>query len=160
VERGFKGPLDRVKLRRTAEEFGSCPIDSFRARGLQSPLLDGKVIPNRIQRSPSFPKKMLSPQSQIYVIDTAIVRNTHDTTRHLYSFNAKAKWTTDLTQNVRGGLRVDTQRETNTYDASNNILSDLYEQWSNGQWVNSLRWTWTYDAKNNMLSCSVTTFTN
>ncbi len=70
------------------------------------------------------------PQSQIYVIDTAIVRSTYDTTRHLYSFNANAKRTSDLTQKLVGDLWVDTLRETNTYDASNNMLSDLGEDWS------------------------------
>ena len=80
---------------------------------------------------------MSSPQSQIYVIDTAIVRSTYDTTRHLYSFNAKAKMTSDLTQKLKGDLWVDTLAHTNTYDANGNMLTELYEYWSNGQWVNS-----------------------
>jgi Secretion system C-terminal sorting domain len=124
--------------------------DSLRARGMQSPLPDGKSI--GIQRSFSSLRKVSSLQSQIYVIDTAIVRSTFDTTRHLYSFKGKAKRVTDVTQNLKAGLWVDTLRHTNAYDASNNMLSDLLEQWSNGQWVDVDRKTYTYDASNNMHS--------
>jgi hypothetical protein len=92
------------------------------------------------------------PQSQIYVIDTAIVRSLTDTTRHLYSFNAHAKRISDLTQKLIGDLWVDTLRYTNTYDASDNTLSNLYEYWSNGQWMNNSSETFTYDANGNVLS--------
>jgi YD repeat-containing protein len=127
-------------------------LDSLRASRLQSLLPDGKSIPNGVQRNSPPLRRVSSPQSQIYVIDTAIVRSTTDTTRHLYSFNASAKRTTDLTQKLKGDLWVDTLRETNTYDASNNLVSDFREYRSNGQWVNSLRETYTYDASGNVLS--------
>jgi hypothetical protein len=134
-------------------------LDSLRTSRMHLPLLDGRFIPNGIQITPPPLRRVSSPQSQIYVIDTAIVRRLGngtydfgDTMRHLYSFNAKARITSDLTQRLTGGIWVDTLRETNTYDGRNNMLSDLYEYWSNGQWVNSWRWTYTYDANGNRLS--------
>jgi hypothetical protein len=100
-----------------------------------------------MSRSKSPIRKAFSSQSEIYVIDTAIVvRSSKDTTRHLYSFNAAAKTNADLTQKLTGGLWKDTLRGTYTYDASNNMLSDLKELWSNGQLANSYRYTYAYDA--------------
>jgi hypothetical protein len=136
---------------RMREDFIS-RLDSLRASRMQSPLPDGKFIPNGIQKGFLPLRRVSSPQSQIYVIDTAIVRSTWDTTRHLYSFNANAKRISDLTQRLIGAMWVDTLRETNTYDASNHILSELYEYWSNGQWVNVIRYTYTYDANGHRLS--------
>jgi hypothetical protein len=134
-------------------------LDSIRASRMQSQLPNGRFIPNGIQNGVLPLNKILSPQSQISVIDTAIVQrlgygndDPGDTTRHLYSFNAAAKKTSDLTQKLTGGFWVDTLLETNTYDANNNMLTELYEYWSNGQWVNSDRGTCTYDANNNMLT--------
>ena len=129
-------------------------FDSLRAKSMQLQLPDGKFIPNGSQSSVRPLKRTSSPQSQIYVIDTAIVRSTTDTTRHLYSFNAEAKRTSDLTQNLRGGVWIDSWRETYTYDASNNWLSELDEDRSTGQWMNSQRDTYTYDANGRMLSQS------
>ena len=123
-------------------------IDSLRMKGSSYPF----STPNGRQRASSPARRMLSPQSQISVIDTAIVRSTVDTTRHVYSFNAKAKMTSDLTQKLTGDLWVDTFRSIITYDANGHMLSWLDEQWSNGQWVNSQRWTSTYDANGNELS--------
>ena len=119
---------------------------------MQSQLPKGSFIPKGIQDGVLPLNKMLSPQSQFSVIDTAIVLSTTDTARHLYSFNSNAKKTSDLTQKLTGGLWMDTQRETNTYDANNNMLTELHEYWSNGQWVNTWRYTYTYDANNNVLT--------
>ena len=121
-------------------------LDSLRAKRMFLAVGSERHIPKSIQRSLSFLRKMSLPQSQIYVIDTAIIQNTKDTTRHLYSFNASAKRTSDVMQKLIGKHWVDTLRWTNTYDVSNNILSELSEYWSNGQWVDSLRVTNTYDA--------------
>jgi hypothetical protein len=126
--------------------------DSLRAKRMQLPFPNERFIPNGIQRSPRPLRKMSSPQSEIYVIDTAIVRSTTGTTRHLYSFNTNAKRTVDLRQKLMGQLWVDTLRQTNTYDASNNMLSDLWQYWSNGQWLNYYGYTFTYDASGNQLS--------
>ena len=146
--RGLLGPptLHRMKVELLSR------LDSLRVSHVQSPLPCGKVIPIGLQRSIRPPKKISSPQSQFYVFDTVIVHSTYDTTRHLYSFNTKAKRTTDSTQNLRGGLWGDTLRETNTYDASGNMLSELCEYYSKLQWVKSWRDTYTYDAKGNMLT--------
>jgi hypothetical protein len=97
-------------------------------------------------------RRVSSPQSQIYVIDTAIVRSTCDTTRHLYSFNAKAKRASDLRQRLADNLWVDIWRTTNTYGTNGNMLSTLCEEWSNGQWVRSTCYTFTYDVNGNGLS--------
>ena len=127
-------------------------FDSLRASRMHSPLPDGKYIPNGIQRSPSSLRRVSSAQSQISVIDTAIVLSTLDTTRHMYTFDAKARRSSDVTQKLVADLWVNSSRETYTYDARSNMLSDLYEFWSNGQWVNGGRYTYSYDANSNMLS--------
>ena len=134
-------------------------IDSLRLRGIPHQTPDEMLGRNTRQGIPSPLRKVVSPQSQIYVIDTAIVRkmgngmtDPGDTTRHLYSFNASGKRTCNLTQKLTGDVWVDALRQTSTYDVSNNMLTELWEQWSNGQWVNSLRYTYTYDASGNRLT--------
>ena len=75
---------------------------------------------NQIRDVPDwFQEKILSKrfiQSQEYVIDTAIVLSTHDTVRHIYTFNDKAKMTCDLTQKLNGANWEDSLRVTNEYD--------------------------------------------
>jgi hypothetical protein len=136
--------------------------DTLRVNSTSNPFANGRFIPNGFQKRTSPALAKLSPQSQIYVIDTAIVRSLGssfifpptpaDTTRHLYSFNASAKKTSDLTQRLKGDIWVDTLRETSLYDASNNMISDLYEYWSNGQWMKSWRYTYAYRADGNQTS--------
>jgi len=134
-------------------------LDSLRVKDPSYPFPNDRFIPDGLQRGSNSALAKSSPQSQSSVIDTAIVRrlgygvtDPGDTTRHVYSFNAKAKMTSDLTQKLIGGLWVDILRQTNTYDASNNMRADLYEYWSNSQWMNNERTTYTYDANGNMLS--------
>lgn len=95
----------------------------------------------------------MSLQSQISVIDTAIVRSTADTTRRVYSFNATPDVASDLTQRLTGELWVNLFRQTYTYYANGNRLSEVDETWSNDQWVrvNGSRYTNTYDANGNKL---------
>ncbi len=100
-------------------------------------------------------RKAMSPQSQIYVIDSAIVRATWDTTRTLFSFNACGKWTFQLSQKLVGDLWKDGALQTTTYDTNNNVLTDASEFWSNNQWVKNLRNTYTYDAIGNNISCLI-----
>jgi len=113
-------------------------LDSLRASRMQLPFSDERFNPKGIQSGVRSLRRMSSPQSQIYVIDTAVVLrlgNSYDpgdTRRHLYTFNTSGKRTSDLTQQQISGLWVDTARRTDNYDASNNNLLDLYEQWSNG----------------------------
>jgi hypothetical protein len=137
-------------------------VATLRVNGTSYPFANDRFTPNGFQRGSSPALAKFSPQSQIAVIDTAIVRSLGgsfvfpptpaDTTRHLYSFDANAKRTVDLTQKLRGDLWVDTVRQTNTYDANGKQTSYLYELWSTGQWVNSFRYTYTYDASGNNLS--------
>lgn len=126
-------------------------VDSLRAWRTQLPFLDERHNLSGIQRSSLLLNRSSSPRPPIYVIDTAIVRATWDTTRHLYSFNTKAKKTSDLTQKLTSDLWMDSQRHTSTYNAHNNMYSDLYEHWSDGQWVNGTRSTYTYDANGYLL---------
>jgi hypothetical protein len=102
-----------------------------------------------LKRSTLPLRRTLSPLSHIYVVDTAIVLSTKDTTRHLYSFNASAKRTSDVTQKLIGTLWVESLRQTNTYDSRDNMLSDAHEYWENDAWVNAWRSTYTYDANGN-----------
>ncbi len=127
-------------------------IDRARARDILYRLPFENIIPKGSQRNIHALNTVFSPQSQIYIIDTAIVKSIEDTTRHLYSFNGKAKRTCDLTQKLKGDLWMDSLRETNEYDANGNMLTDLYETWSDGQWWNWARITYTYDANSNRLT--------
>ena len=126
-----------------------------------------KFTRDALKRSTSPIRKTLSAQSQIYVIDTAIVwslgngvSNLGDTARHLYSFNADGERTSDLAQKLTGGRWVDTLRQTNTYDASSNMLSELYEKWVNGQWQDTTRSTYTVDANGYRLCMVVEVWVN
>jgi hypothetical protein len=129
-------------------------IDTEAFQGALHPFHTDGIPRGVLQRTTPPMRKALSPQSQLYVIDTAIVFSTKDTTRHLYSFNASGKRTVDLAQRLVDDLWVDISRKTNTYDASNNIFSEWDESWSIGQWVTSSRYTFTYDADGNRLSWS------
>ena len=165
--------------RMQAESLSRLDPPGAKRMQLQSP--DEPLILNRIQKGPGSLRRMSSPQSQTFVIDTATEWSTTGGWRHLYSFDANGKMTSDLTQYRKSTIWVDTLRSaytydedgnilsysrdswssgqwkidargTYTYDASNNRLSDLFERWENGQWVAKSRHTYTYDAGNNMLS--------
>ena len=127
-------------------------IDPFEVNNNSYPFQNDRIIPDVLQKNSPSIIRMLSSQSQFYVIDTAIVLSTSDTVRHLYTFNPNAKRTSDLTQKLNGDTWVNSSRLTNEYDDANNMLSELYEYWENGQWVNYFRHTYTYDAQGNMLS--------
>ena len=127
-------------------------IDILDVNGKSYPFQNDRFDPNGHKTNFQPTNKIVFPQSQIYVIDTAIVISEQDTMRHLYSFNASAKMTADLIQKLISGFWVDTERRTYTYDARNNMLSELWEDWENNQWVYSWRYTYTYDANNNVLS--------
>ena len=127
-------------------------IDALGVKGTSYFSPNGKFIPRRLQRSPGPAGVHLFPPSQVSVIDTAIVLSTRDTTKHLYTFNANAKRTSDVMQKWKDNTWVDTLRQTNTYDASDNMLSDWHEYSFNGQWVNWWRNTYTYDASNKVHS--------
>ncbi|MFI5251894.1 MAG: T9SS type A sorting domain-containing protein [Bacteroidota bacterium] len=105
-------------------------------------------------------KGMLFPTGQISVIDTAVVISTTDTIRHVYSFDANAKMTSDLTQKMNCNTWVDSSRFTNTYNANGNRLVQLYEIWSNDHWVNVDRTTDTYDVNGRRLSELYETWSN
>src|SRR3990170_7228960 len=126
-------------------------IDTLDMNSESYPFHNNKFYPTGPKTSSPPDNRMFLPQSQISVIDTAIVVSEQDTTRHLYTFNASAKMKTDLIQKYIGGFWIDTVRCTYTYDASNNMLSELSENWENGQWVYSYRYVYTYDANNNVL---------
>ena len=102
--------------------------------------------------------RILSSQTGIYVIDTAIIAQVDDgfipadTSRHLYSYNANSKRITDLEQKLIGGYWIDTYRKNSLYDPSNNIVSEFEECWYNGQWVVISRYTYTYDAQGYLLT--------
>jgi hypothetical protein len=117
------------------------------------PYANERLTRNAVRRGTSLARTISTAQSQLYVIDTAIVRSTYDTTRHLYSFIPTGKPTSDLTQQLKGEIWVDALRETRTYDACSNMLTDISEQWSMGQWLRGgWNFAYTYDANNNCLS--------
>jgi len=125
-------------------------IDSLRLKGMPQRTLDEMVKLNGQQRHPS-PRNVVSPQSHIYVVDTATVRSTYDTARYLYSFNDNAKRLSCVSQKLKSGMWVDTLRHTNAYDQNNNVLLDLRESWE-GQWIGVNRIQYEYDTYGNVIS--------
>ena len=95
---------------------------------------------------------VFTPHAQFWVVDTALVYSTTDTTRHTYSFNGQAKMTIDLLERWTNNQWEDSSRHTWTYDANGRELTELDERWTNSQWVNSDRFTITYDANGRLLT--------
>jgi hypothetical protein len=123
----------------------------------------------------------LTGQARVFVVDTAIVWSTVDTTRHVYGFNSTGNRTSDVTQLLKTGTWVDTTRQSDSLDARGNVLSEtfenlsggirvtgwrhtsaydndghtllnLFEYWFSGQWIYGIRQTWTYDSHGRMLT--------
>ena len=132
-------------------EFMPC-FDSLRASRMPLALSDERLIRNAIQEGSCPLRRMSLPQSPIYVVDTAIVRSTSNTTRHLYTYNSSGSRTFGLTQSLRGGLWADSMRENNTYDANSNMLSHKEELWSGAQWLNAFRIRYAYDIGGKLLT--------
>jgi len=144
------------------------PSPSFTGMGLSQETpreLPGSSLPHKLStdfkpgidapgvKGSSFSaRRLLSFQSLITVIDTAIIQSTQDTTRHLYSFNANARRTSDWTQKLVGDAWANRSRATDAYDAGGRLLSHLSEEWLSDQWTNSGRETYTYDAGGNLSS--------
>ena len=154
--------LSRTPTRNRVLAAFQAGAHTHRVNGTSNPFANGRFIPNGFHKGASPAPMKLSPQSQLFVIDTAIVRNLEwssvfppspaDTTRHVYSFNAGVQRTSDLIQKLRADLWVDTLRQTNTYDANGNNLSELCDSWSSGQWVNRERYAYTCDDQGNVTS--------
>jgi hypothetical protein len=111
-----------------------------------------EMVPRTTRLFPDCRARLTTAQEQIWVVDTAIVRSTTDTTRETYLYNSKGLMTLDLTEGWRNGKWVNLKRFTDTYDPAGDLLSYLGEVWVNGQWVNEGRSTFTYDPHGNRLS--------
>jgi hypothetical protein len=95
---------------------------------------------------------LLTPLAQVWVVDTALVYSTTDTTRHRYASNAWGKMVTDLIERWSVNQWVNSWHYTFTYDANRHLLTELDEHWTNNQWVNYFRMSYTYDANGSTLT--------
>jgi hypothetical protein len=105
----------------------------------------------KVKTQMKMKNNVFSSQSNMYVVDTAIVFN-YDTLRNIYAYNKSGNIIEKLSQNSTNKQWSNNYRHTYTYNANGNQLSDLYEQWKNNQWVDSSRYTYTYDGNGNQLS--------
>jgi len=99
------------------------------------------------------PRPSVSPlftQAQVYVVDTAVVRGTSDTTRHTYLYSSTGLVALDLTQQWSNEGWEDLWRYAYTYDAGGRMLSNLHELWRLGQWEYLDRYSYTYDVNGRM----------
>ena len=150
------GPFTRPRM----HSGPTNPADSRQAHCERSLLSGGDDLSSGLPQRLRPPQRMSSPQSQLHLIDTAVVWSLRDTTRHVYSFNASGMRTSDLTQKLVGDRWIDTFREIILYSANNLLLSQTYEYWLNGQWVLSSRYTNTFDATGNRLAACTESFTD
>ena len=87
-------------------------INPFELNNKFFPFQNDRRIPNGLQKNSASIHRLPFLQSQIYVIDTVIVRQLGngydstdfgDTSRHLYSFNASSKKTSEFNAEVERG---------------------------------------------------------
>ncbi|MEK7262914.1 MAG: T9SS type A sorting domain-containing protein [Bacteroidota bacterium] len=102
-------------------------------------------------RTPRQPIRF-SSSAQLYVVDTAVVLNTSDTTRYIYSYNTEGRMTLRLIERWLNGQWKNFNRYAYGYDAIGNLFSELVEKWSNEQWGNNYRYTYSYDINGDLLS--------
>ncbi|MFA5831878.1 MAG: T9SS type A sorting domain-containing protein [Bacteroidota bacterium] len=91
-------------------------------------------------------------QTNIYVIDTAIVCSTTDTSRYLYTYNVIGKKLEYLDQRWYNNQWVNSYHATYSYDENGNMLTYIFEVLQNNQLLNMGRQTYTYDTRGNMLT--------
>jgi hypothetical protein len=125
--------------------------------------------------------KVLSPHSNWYVVDTAIVFTAYDTSRYIYindkygnitetifqrlisnkwvssshslfTYDSNRNQLTYFKEDCYNDVWVNCFRHTNTYDDNKNQLTHIVEDWTNNQWENSTRETNSYDDNGNQLS--------
>jgi len=121
-------------------------VDSLHIQGIPHP----SAMDRFIVKKPNGTLDAIS--SEVFVIDTAIVWSTADTTRHRYSFSPAGKVTYDLTERWLEGQWMDAQRVLYSYDTHGHLVSRLAQIWSEGEWVNSSLQIIAYDGNGNMLS--------
>lgn len=94
----------------------------------------------------------LFPQSEIYVIDTAIVRSTTDTTRQIYSYYKNGKINVRLYQRLSNIQWVNAYRDSFIYNEFSNLTSEERDYWVNNLWSAHYKMTSVYDVNGNLLS--------
>ena len=121
-------------------------VDSLRARCVNNVLNGRSILSSNNQSNPYSLPKSATSGTPVYLIDTALILSTEDTTRHVYSFNAAGKRSSDITQWLKAGHWADSLRETDTFDALNRRLSMWFERRTNGGWEGIDRYTFLDDA--------------
>jgi len=118
------------------------PVDS---------LMPFPMMRSTIQK-PITPSTATLPQSDLYVVDTAIVFTIEDTLRYLYEYGPSGKIKVEIMHGRSDNQWVNKRSSTGTYDADGNLVTYLQELWETNHWVNERRYTYTYDANGYRLS--------
>ncbi|MBE0651613.1 MAG: T9SS type A sorting domain-containing protein [Bacteroidales bacterium] len=86
-------------------------------------------------------------------IDTAVVYSVlNNPERYIFSYSQTGNRSSTHTQNMKGGVWVQSTMDTATYDSIGNELSDSWRNWVNGSWQNSTRKLYTYGQQRSLLS--------
>ncbi|MDP1678107.1 MAG: T9SS type A sorting domain-containing protein [Bacteroidota bacterium] len=97
-------------------------------------------------------QNVLRPQSNWYIVDTAIVRTEYDTSRYIYTYDESGDITEVVVQNWKNKKWTNTSHSLYTYDTNRNRLSSFIEDCYNDIWYILFRQTYTYDINGNQLS--------
>jgi hypothetical protein len=135
-------------------------IDSPGLNGMPHHTSDSRCMRSEYQINPGVVRKLCSPRSPVYVIDSALVRNIldttngtfYDTTVFIYSYDGRGLVIRDLCQHVLNGEWLNSYRYTYTYDERGHMLTELHEEWILGEWVNSDRQAHTYNGSGHLLT--------
>ncbi len=86
------------------------------------------LTPNHVQQ-----QQPDNPATQGFVVDTAVVRSSIDTTRHTYSFDAHGRMSLDQTQTFAQGGWTNTLLITRSSDDSGYVTMELDQDWQLGE---------------------------
>ena len=90
--------------------------------------------------------------SEMYVVDTAVVRSRDYVVRIIYSYSQMGKVTEDLHQEWRNNQWENSFRVARAYDVYGNCLSEFHKNWKSTLWDNTELDLFTYDANGNRLT--------
>ena len=108
-----------------------------------------------LQNKPNpLPKHLskISTANSSFAVDTVVSKTTYNTERYSFSYDAKGKVASKITENFLNGQFEKRYRDSYTYDNVNHTKTRLVEKYFNGNWINDSRTISVYDDAGNEIS--------
>ncbi|MFA7418318.1 MAG: T9SS type A sorting domain-containing protein [Melioribacteraceae bacterium] len=104
-----------------------------------------------LQNKPN-PLSKISTANSSFVVDTVVSKTTYNTERYSFSYDAKGRVVSKITENLKNGQFEKRYCESYTYDSVTHTKTKLVEKYFNSNWINDSRTISVCDVAGNEIS--------